>query len=86
MTLQQVGSFLDGTVLVSLDVVSSKVAGISVTNTSGKAVVLDLSAAGVSKVASKSCPSGVTTTASITTANRFDISVAGADWTLGVRF
>jgi hypothetical protein len=74
-----------GQVVVSIDVVSSKCAGVRVVNNSARAWTIDVKGpSGVAKVTGLSCPAGVTTSQSIVTAQRFDWTTATADWTVSV--
>jgi hypothetical protein len=75
----------DGRVVVSIDVVSNKCAGVRVVNNSGRTCTVDVKGpAGVAKITGLSCPTGVTTTQSIVSAQRFDWTTATADWTVSI--
>jgi hypothetical protein len=72
-------------VVVSIDVVSNKCAGVRVVNNSSRAWTIDVKGpGGVPRITGLSCPAGVTTTQAIVTAQRFDWSTATADWTASV--
>ena len=74
-----------GRVVVSIDVVSNKCAGVRVVNNSNQAVTIDVKGpGGAAKITALACPAGVTTTQAIVTAQRFDWTTATADWTVSV--
>lgn len=74
-----------GRVVVSIDVVSNKCAGVRVVNNSGRTCTIDVKGpGGVPRITALSCPTGVTTSQAITTAQRFDWTTATADWTVSV--
>lgn len=83
MALQHYGTFLDGALVVSLDVVSNNVAGVSVVNSSGKTAEVVCGPASAPTRISLTCPTGQTTaSATLATGQRFPLAT-NADWRLG---